>query len=80
MLRDSRTGKWRWKRLLAIGGLVFAVGGSAATYIGYRVLFAKNPQALREIQESEDRQDQLDDLFAAPSSDDKQQANGRRTP
>lgn len=69
MLRDPKTGRWRWKRILLAAGLAAAVLGPLSAYVGYRVLFHKNPEVLREIHESAERQQEIDDLFAEPAAD-----------
>lgn len=67
MLRDPKTGRWRWKRLLLAAGLAAAVLGPVSAYVGYRVLFRKNPEVMREIHESGERQQEINDLFAEPT-------------
>ena len=69
MLRDPKTGRWRWKRILIAASLAAAVLAPLSAYVGYRVLFRKDPEVMRQIQQSEERQRELDDLFAEPTAD-----------
>ncbi len=58
-----------WRRILLIGSVIAAAIGALSVYVGYRVVFRKNPEAVREIHESEKRQRDLDALFDAPPSE-----------
>jgi hypothetical protein len=69
MLRDPKTGRWQWKRILVIAALATAVLAPLSAYVGYRVLFQKDPEVMRQIKESEDRQRDLDEIFAEPATD-----------
>lgn len=69
MLRDPKTGRWLWKRILVVAALATAVLAPLSAYLGYRVLFRKDPEVMRQIKESEDRQRELDEIFAEPATD-----------
>jgi hypothetical protein len=69
VLRDPQTGRWRWKPTLLTAGLIAVVLGPLSAYVGYRVLLRKNPEVIREIEQSAQRQQELDDLFAEPVTD-----------
>lgn len=63
MLREPATGRLRWRRLLLALALGGAVVGSITAYVGYRLLFRKNPEVMREIKAAEERQQAIDDVF-----------------
>jgi hypothetical protein len=56
------------RRLLAALAIL-SVAGALAGYVGYRVLFAKNPEVVKEIRQAAQTQRELDDIFAEPATD-----------
>jgi hypothetical protein len=56
-----------WKRILLVVAALAAVGGALSVYIGYRVMFRKNPEVVREIRASEQRQQDIEAAFAQPA-------------
>jgi hypothetical protein len=56
----------RWLRHLIIASATLAVLGSASAYVGYRLMFRKNPEAVRQMKAAEQRQQDIEAAFSLP--------------